>query len=75
MNSDRESRVKNPFLTSKLIEKNFSLNPWLHLIFDKYTLKPIYKANSHENFDTVTPTIKENYHSKFNVSNKEGYPV
>ena len=32
-------------------------------------------TNSPENFNTITPTITENFNSKFTVSNKVGHPV
>ena len=75
MNGEREIRVGKFFFTSNLIQKLISLNPWHHPIFDKCTLNLIYITNSPENFTTITPTIKENFNSKFIVSNSAGHPV
>ena len=44
-------------------------------IFYKCILKPNNIANSPENYNTINPTIKENFNSKFTVSNIVGHPV
>ena len=75
MNGEREIRVVKFFFTSNLIEKLISLLPLAYPIFDECILKPNNIANSPENYCTINPTIKENFNSKFTVSNKVGHPV
>ena len=70
-----EQLEMNFFLLVTSLKNLFLFNPWLHPIFDKRTLKPTNIPNSPENFNTITPTIKENFNSKFTVSNIVGHPV
>jgi len=75
MNGEREIIVRKKNLLVTSFKNQFLSNPWLHPIFDKCTLNPIYITNSPEKFTTITPTITENFNSKFTISNKMGHPV
>ena len=69
MNSETEISVENSFLLVTSLKNKFLFNPWLDPILNKCISKSIYLANSPENFNTISPTIKENFNSKCTVSN------